>query len=326
MLRLVLKYSYCLFLSVLVLLMQVKSTLAEVKEENKLVVEGYNVCEKLKGEGDSWIDDTHTFLSVQFCEPSGWFDSFFSNERIDEEVRAGTRVRWQNDYILTEGGIWKYTSNIRASFKLPKAKKSINLIFESDEEETLQDIVPENEQEIKADLGLLYELTKSERAKFSVRVKLSPSIIFRYHYRYPISETFTMKYTQEWFRRDNADGTLSRIDFEKNIYDDLLLRQSNSVMRSETYQGKKWANSLVLYQHINDKSALSYESSVTGVSASETYTTNTRLGVRYRKNFYRKWLFYEIAPAMNWSKPLITDERTAVWEILFRLEVNFVNL
>ncbi|MCK4704564.1 MAG: hypothetical protein KAT90_03710, partial [Gammaproteobacteria bacterium] len=223
-------------------------------------------------------------------------------------------------------GIWEYTSNIRASFKLPKAKRSTNLIFESDEEETLHDIVPENEKEIKGSLGLLYELTESERAKFSVRVKLSPSITFRYRYRYPISETFTTKFTQEWSRRDNADGTLSRIDFEKNIYDNFLLRQSNSVMRSEKFEGKEWANSLVLYQHLTDKSAFSYESSVSGVTKPDRYTKNTRLGVRYRRNILRKWLFYEIAPAMNWSKPLITDERTADWEILFRLEINFVNL
>ena len=305
---------------------QTKIVLAEVKEENKLVVEKLDVCEKLEGEGDSWADEVHTFLSIQFCEPSAWFDSFFSDERIDEEVRAGTRVRWQNDYVLTEGGIWEYTSNIRASFKLPKAKRSTNLIFESDEEETLHDIVPENEKEIKGSLGLLYELTESERAKFSVRVKLSPSITFRYRYRYPISETFTTKFTQEWSRRDNADGTLSRIDFEKNIYDNFLLRQSNSVMRSEKFEGKEWANSLVLYQHLTDKSAFSYESSVSGVTKPDRYTKNTRLGVRYRRNILRKWLFYEIAPAMNWSKPLITDERTADWEILFRLEINFVNL
>lgn len=326
MLRLILKYSCSLLLSVLVLLLQAKITLAEEKEVNKLVVEDLGVCENLKREGDSWVDDAHNFLSVQFCEPSAWFDSFFSDERIDEEVRAGTHVRWQNDYVLTEGGMWRYTSNLRASFKLPKTRKSINLIFESDEEETLSEIIPENEQEIKGDLGLLYELTESERANFSVRIKLSPSITFRYRYRYPISETFAATFTQEWFRRDNADGTLSRFDFDKKINDNFLLRQSNAVTRSEDYQGRKWASSLVLYQYINDKSALSYESSVTGVSFPEKYTTNTRLGVRYRKNFYRKWLFYEIAPAVNWSKLLVTDQRTAAWEILFRLEVNFVNI
>ncbi len=255
-----------------------------------------------------------------------WFDSFFSDERIDENVRAGTRVRWQNDYVLTEGGIWQYTSNVRASFKLPKTKKNINLIFESEEEDRLDDVVPNTKEEVKADLGLLYELTKSKRAKLSVRVKLSPSITFRYRYQLPITETFTTRFTQEWYRRDNIDGTTSRIDFEKKLNDHFFVRQSNTVMHSEAYQGEEWSGSLVLYQHLSDKSALSYESSVQGITDPDTYTKNTRLGVRYRTNFYRKWLFYEVVPAMNWNKELITDEREKAWEVLFRLEVNFVNL
>lgn len=313
------------FLLVLICLVQVKGAYAEevkeIKQEDKA-----SVCERLKGEGNSWFDKTHTFLSIQFCEPSVWFDSFFSSARVDEEVRAGTHVRWQNDFILTEGGSWSYASNLHASFKLPSAKKSINLFFEDDEDETLRDIVPGSDTESGGNLGLLYEITESERANFSVRVKLSPSITLRYRYKWPVTDTFTTRFTQELFRRDSADGTISRIDFEKKLGDDFLLRQTNYVSKSESFEGKEWANGLVLYQHLTDKSALSYESSVSGVTKPDRYTKNTRVGIRFRQNFYRKWLFYEIAPAVNWNKPLVTDERLGAWEVLFRLEVNFVNL
>ena len=305
----------------------VKNSSAE--EAEKTIIreeESVSICEQMKGEGLEWFDEVHRFLSVEFCEPSVWFDSFFSDERIDEEARAGTHVRWQNDYILTKGGTWAYTSNIKASFKLPKAKKSLHIIFEGEQEENLRDIVPGDTEEAKGDLGLLYEITESERANFSIRVKLSPSVNFRYRYQYPVSDTFTTRFTQEWYRRDNADSNTSRLDFEKRLYDDFLLRQSNAVTHSESFQGEEWVHSLVLYQRLTDKSALSYESSMTRSTAPTTYVTNARLGVRYRKNFYRKWLFYEVAPAVNWPRPLVTDEREPAWEILFRLEVNFVNL
>ena len=317
------KISY-IFLLVLLSSVQVKHAYAEGSEEIKQEDEA-SVCEQLKGESDGWLDEAHTFLSIQFCEPSVWFDSFFSDERIDEEVRAGTRVRWQNDFILTEGGDWSYVSDFHASFKLPKAKKNISLIFEDDEEDALKDVVPGNEEN-RSNLGLLYEVTRSERANVSVRVKLSPSITFRYRYKWPVTDTFSARFTQELSRRDNADGTVSRIDFEKILHDDFLLRQSNSVAHSETYDGKELENSLVLYQHLTDKSAVSYESSISGVTKPDRYTKNTRVGIRFRQNFYRKWLFYEIAPAVNWNKSLVTDERLGAWEVLFRLEVNFVNL
>ena len=314
-------------LIVMMFAVSVKDVLAEESEKKVIKEErSIDICEQMKEEGVEWFDEVHRFLSVEFCEPSVWFDSFFSDDRIDEEVRAGTHVRWQNNFVLTKGGEWTYTSSIKASFKLPKTKKKLHIIFEGEEEEILRDVIPGDKEEVKGDLGLLYEITESERANFGVRIKLSPSILFRYRYQYPVSDSFTTRFTQEWYRRDNADGNTSRLDFEKKLYETLLLRQSNSVTHSEEFVGEEWQHSLVLYQRLTDKSALSYESSMARVTAPETYTTNVRLGVRYRKNFYRKWLFYEVAPAMNWPRALVTDERIAVWDILFRLEVNFVNL
>ncbi|MCK5002338.1 MAG: hypothetical protein KAS57_04905 [Gammaproteobacteria bacterium] len=327
MLQLIVKKATHVFLIVMMLAVSLKDVSSE-EIEKKLVKEekSIDVCEQMKGEGVEWFDEVHRFLSVEFCEPSVWFDSFFSDDRIDEEVRAGTHVRWQNDYVLTKGGTWAYLSNISASFKLPRTKKKLHIVFEGEEEESLRDVIPGDKEETKADLGLLYEITESERANFSVRVKLSPSILFRYRYQYPVSDSFSTRFTQEWYRRDNADGNTSRLDFEKKLYENFLLRQSNSVEHSESFDGEQWQHSLVLYQRLTDKSALSYESSMSRVTAPTTYVTNSRLGVRFRKNFYRKWLFYEIAPAYNWPRTLVSDERERTWEILFRLEVNFVNL
>lgn len=286
-----------------------------------------NVCESLEGEGDGWIDDVHTYLSVEFCKPAVWFDTFFADKRIYEEGRAGTHLRWTNDYVLTEGGNWVYTSDVHASFELPNAKNKAHIIYEGEEEESLRDIAPvQQEVPVKNELGLLYAITKSEQANFSIRVKLSPSILFRYRYTWPVSETFTARFTQELYRRDNLDGRASRLDFEKRLSKVFFLRQSNSVMHSEGFTGEQWDSGLVLYQYLTAKSALSYESSATMLSYPESYIKGSRLGVRYRRNFYRKWLFYEIVPSKNWSRPLTTDEREQYWEILFRLEVNFINM
>ncbi|MDA3869163.1 MAG: hypothetical protein PF589_04305 [Gammaproteobacteria bacterium] len=297
-----------------------ESEVEEIKKEQKP-----NICDSLKGEGDGWIDDVHTYLSVEFCKPAVWFDSFFADKRIYEEGRAGTHLRWTNDYVLTEGGNWVYTSDVHASFELPKAKNKAHIIYDGEEDERLRDVAPVQQEPAKKDLGLLYAITQSERANFSIRLKLSPSILFRYRYTWPVTDTFTTRFTQELYRRDNLDGRSSRIDFEKRFSKALFLRQSNSVMHSEGFEGEQWDSSLVLYQYLSEKSALSYESSTTRLTYPESYIKASRLGVRYRRNFYRKWLFYEIAPAKNWSRPLPGDEREQSWEILFRLEVNFIN-
>ena len=291
----------------------------------KKIVDDKSVCDELKSESDTWYDATHTFLSAQFCSPAVWFDSFFASERVDEEFRAGTHARWRNDFIKTEGQGYDYITTFKAKFRLPKAKKKLNLIFEGEEEESVEDIVPSNREEAKADLGLLYELTESERANLSLRIKLSPSATIRYRYTLPVSETFLTRFTEELFRRDGAYGHSTRIDFEKKISENFALRQSSAGKRAENIDGTNWDMSLTLFQRLSDVSALSYESSAVGVTEPENYVTNSRLAIRYRRNFFRKWLFYELVPAVNWPRLLATDERKQVWDFMFRLEVNFIN-
>jgi hypothetical protein len=297
----------------------------EIVKEKKSVSKK-TVCDELRGESDSWLDVAHTYLSAQFCGPAAWFDDFFSSERVDEEAHPGTNIRWRNDFVNTEGQGFNYITSLSAKFRLPKAKKKLNLIFEGEQEEAVGDIVPANRDETKANLGLLYELKKSRRQNISLRVKLSPSITLRYRYAYPITETFLTRLTEEVFRRKGVDGHTTRIDFEKNLSQDFFLRQSNAATLAENIDGTDWETSLVLFQRLSDVSALSYESSVVGLTRPDDYVTNSRLGVRYRRNFHRKWLFYELVPAVNWPRELITDERIQVWEFMFRLEVNFSSL
>lgn len=303
------------------------SAIAEAEqEESGQLPEKQNVCDELRGESNSWYDVTHTYLAISFCRPAVWFDNFFADVRTDEEFRAGTRVRWQNDFVNTEGRGFDFVTKFSASFKLPKAKKRINLFFEGEEQNALQDVVPETEREARGALGLLYEVKETARGNLSLRIKLSPSITLRYRYRYPLSETFISRFTLELYNKDGDEGATTRLDFEKRLSSDFFLRQSNTVTTAESLEGNEWGAGLVLYHHLSDVSALSYESGVSGKTRPDDYVSNTRIGIRYRRNFYRKWLFYEIAPAVTWPRSLITDERNQAWEFLFRLEVNFVNL
>jgi hypothetical protein len=88
---------------------------------------------------------------------------------------------------------------------------------------------------------------------------------------------------------------------------------------------------LLLYQRISKKASISYESSVSGITEPESMATNYRLGIRYRRNIHRDWLFFEMTPAMTWPITLSEDrseiitERRSVASIILRLEVHFGN-
>lgn len=286
----------------------------------------YAECTVDKEEDANLIDDVHIYLNESFCNPAVWFDSFFSDERIDEEVRPGSNLRWQNDYIEDEFGVSKYTTKFRGSFKLPKASKKLRLVFEGDPEDSVSDIVPSNTEDSESNIGLLYEITRSPRASLSSKLSLSPSLTIRYRYSLPVSEHFTTSFTQQLFYKDSAFGASATVDFIYSFSEDLILRQANNLGRREDDDASKWFTGLTLLQRLNEKSALSYESSYNGTTEPEVFATNARIAVRYRRQIYRKWLFFEVAPEVTWPRELITDKRKKTSAVFLRLEVNFVNL
>ena len=278
----------------------------------------------------SWYDETQIYVNSRFCEPALWFDNFFASDRVFNEGAAGTYVRWRNDFTYDEEEYFKFDSNLSFSVELPGAEKRLRLTFESGEDETLRDIAPGQEAATNT-LGLQLDVKQNERSKFNISISLSPRIRLRYRYTYPVYESITLRFTQEVQREEAIHSARTLIDFEKLFKNQLFFRSSSEGKVSEEYDGVDWLQAFVLYQRINKKTSLSYESSASGITEPLTIATNYRLGIRFRKNFHRKWLFYEIAPELTWpvtfdeERQEITKHRRSKWLIFFRLEVHFGN-
>ena len=299
-----------------------------IRAEDSSAVEAIkqSECMRSTAEGNDWLDITHQYINESFCEPVVWFDSFFGSDRIDEEVRPGSHVRWTNDFIQTEGTGFEYVTKVRASIKLPKASERLKLVFEGEQEGAIEDVIPATEEDVKTDVGLLYELFQSQRSNINIKINLSPEISLRYRYAYPFTETLLTRFTQTFYQTDEDIGNQSRLDLEKRMNENLLLRWTNITEDSQLIAGAERTSALVLFQKLSKISALSYESSVTSRTIPEAYNTNARLAIRYRRNFYKKWLFYELVPEVTWPREFIADERIQVGAFMFRLEINFINM
>lgn len=283
-------------------------------------------CIVVDGGDSNPLDDLHDYLNSSFCTPAVWFDSFFSNERIDDEVRPGSRVRLQNNYLKDEFGVSTYTTKFRGSFRLPQASKNLRLVFEGDPEESVEDIIPSSIEETESQIGLIYELLQSQRAKLNLRVNLTPSATLRYRYNFPISELFSTQFIEQIFYKDSSFGSSTQVDFIKPFSQELIFRQSSVVSRVQDDRESIWSLSAVLFQRLSAIDALSYEASYSGTSEPEIFSDNQRVAVRYRRQFFRKWLFYEVAPEITWPRKTPNEARTETKAIFLRLEINFVNL
>ena len=279
----------------------------------------------------SWYDHTQIYINSSFCKPALWFDNFFANDRVFNEGVAGTYVRWRNDFIYDEEERYKSEIGLSFSVELPALKKRLRLTFENDEDEDLRDVAPGNGEDTTNSLGLQLDILKKTRSKFNVSVSLSPRIRFRYRYTYPIFEDLTLRFTQEVQRKESVNSTRTLVDVEQVFNQQFLFRSSTEGKTSEEFDGVDWLQAFVLYQRINKKTSLSYEASVNGITKPQTLATNYRLGIRFRKNFHRRWLFFEIAPEVTWpitldeTRLFVVKERRSKWLMFFRFEIHFGN-
>ncbi len=278
-----------------------------------------------------WYDSTHTFINEKFCEPALWFDNFFATDRIFDEGVAGTYIRWRNDFTYDEEEYFEFKMRLTASVQLPAMENRLRLTFESEEDEDLRDIVPGTGDESPNSLGLQLDFFEKARSKFSASISLKPRIRFRYRYTYPFNETITLRLTQEVQREESIHSATTRFDYEKLFDESFLFRSTTEGEVSEDFSGVDWVQALVLYQRINRKTSLSYEASARGISKPLWQAIDYRLAVRFRKNFHRKWLFYEISPEMTWpitydeNRLLIEQDQRSKWQLFFRIEAHFGN-
>jgi len=312
-----------------------ETTIEEVLEEYEIyrIVNPEDPCDRgldTYTYEKSWYDETQIYVNSSFCEPALWFDNFFGSDRVFNEGAAGTYIRWRNDFTYDEEEYFDFKSNLSFSVELPGLESRLRLTFESGEDETLRDISP-GQESTTSTLGLQLDVKQNERSKFNISISLSPRIRLRYRYTYPVVESITLRLTQEVQREKAVNSARTLVDFEKLFKNQLFFRSSSEGKLSEEFEGVDWLQAFVLYQRINKKTSLSYETSANGITEPLTLATNYRVAVRFRKNFHRKWLFYEIAPELTWPVTLdeerleIAEDRRSKWLIFFRLEVHFGN-
>jgi hypothetical protein len=111
-----------------------------------------------------------------------------------------------------------------------------------------------------------------------------------------------------------------------------MLRSSTDGFVSEEYDGVDWSQAFSLFKRLDRRSSVSYEASAVGITRPDPLVTNYRLGVRYRQNIHRDWLFFEITPDITWpiglseDRETVVQERHSVMSLIVRFEVHFGNM
>ncbi len=276
----------------------------------------------------NWLDNTHGFIVHHADNIAEWFDGFFGDARMEEEAPYST-VRLRLEAAWDENSDFDHDISLRGKIRLPKLNKRLSLLFQDDDEDS-RDELNVDEQDSPDDVALQY--TAREKNNYRIDTKLGltssldPKASIRYRYRRPVNDDIFGRFSTEvGYKGGDGAALRNRLDFDKTLDAKRVLSWNNRADWKEDEHGVEWSTSLVLNRRLSHKQAIAYYLSVAGQTQPESdgLDNSYGLGLRYRQNIFRPWLFYEVQPNYRWAKYENHSSRDGAAGIFFRLEAVF---
>ncbi len=264
------------------------------------------------------------------------FDAFFLTRReLEERDKSYVRVRFSQ--LFNSLSSEKTRAEVRAKLHLGRSKKKLKLVIEDLNDDTAQNIGRSDNKESPS-IGVERSSGKvlGIKPKYSIGFRgIDPYVRARYYYEtelglgwkfhpvqtflYTLEEEFS-ELTEFYFDKPTSENTMFRFVADRGTEDRV------DGMRYDTYL--QWfytprdhaglsftlgANAHTKYQNtiIDSDPPLIHE---------ENRVYNYSVYVRWRENIWKKWLFYEITPGVNYHEE---NDYRPNYNILFRVELFF---
>ncbi len=272
----------------------------------------------------NWVDTSHAIVTNRAQELTEWMDAFLGDPEYNaEQAESFLRLEAINEWDEDDGNSFRL--RLRGKVQLPKISRRVNLVFAGDEGDDLT----EEERRAEDRVGLQYKVREGGRSRFDATLSYSSGNIrpgVRYRNDGAFTDVISYRYIQrlQW-DSDEEFFTTGTFDTNFKLDQDSILRWSNRAVWGEDTDGVEWRTRLSLRErrHVNSKRplVLRYFGAINGVTRPDSFVKNYRLGVVWRRQVYRDFLFAEIEPAFNYRRKELEDDREGFWIIVLRLEI-----
>jgi len=150
---------------------------------------------------------------------------------------------------------------------------------------------------------------------------LNPFARFRATRPFELPDLWDGRYQQSfyYFHRGGF-GVKAQLSFERPWGEKYFWRIKTEGNWQDETNNTSLAQIFSLQQSLSDKAAMVYEMGVLGVTKPSTQTSGYYSTVRYRQQLYRDWLFWDVVPAVSWTR---TTDFDPVYSITTRIEILF---
>lgn len=278
----------------------------------------------------SWVDSSYNYATDQAQTLSQWMDSFFGVPNYEVELPESlVRIDFISDWDDEDG--LNNNIRLRGKLQLPMLSKRLNLVFSDESGDELDlDNRSNDERNLDTGVGLLYEVSEGKRSRFDLTMginwnKLRPGV--RYRYQGALGNAGNYRFTQR-LQYETGEGAYATTQLELNraLGDNAIVRWANKGEYGEERDGVEWVTRLSLFQRHKvtkrrRKLGINYFGAVNGVTDPDSYVKNYRLGVLFRRQVYRPYLFLELEPAYNYRKRKPDEKRQFAWSVALRFQI-----
>jgi hypothetical protein len=277
------------------------------------------------------IDTGHAGASARVRALGAWVDRFFTDEEYEAELNESW-MRVRLDGFAEEYAGLDVGARIRLYLKLPGLNERVRLeILSNAEDQEIEGSAgvgppPADAVNDSVTAALSYFFSNKERRSVSARLGLkfdgitpNPFVGARYRERVPLGDDTNFRFVER-VRFYTLDGLESRtsLQLEHTLEEDRLFRVSldGTWLQEESFF---YSLGFSVSQPLGEKSAIQYEIS-NGFMTSPHRLDQVTLRLRYRRQIWREWLTFEVAPQI--AAPRSRDYQP-VPGIYLRLEATF---
>ncbi|MCI2285686.1 hypothetical protein L3081_22780 [Colwellia sp. MSW7] len=260
---------------------------------------------------DDWLFGFHDAISDSVYGTAQWFDSFFASDEIDgTKTESSLRVRVGEPRARD---LDVFTQKFRLRLKLPNLEQKIDFIFsdELDDNQGNNDYKGQNLTSKGGDtFTAAIRLINSNKANRFIdsRIGISSGDLFakvrlKYLTEFAENHLFEFQPSIYYYLKDGlGKGIFSEYNY--NYSKNKQFRTNISVRFSQAFEGYKWKHESYFLRQIDRRQASAIGFVIQGENNAKRgfVADNYKLSYLYRANAYRKWLFFEVEPFLEWPE------------------------
>jgi len=296
---------------------------------------------------DGTIDRSHAFFDRKINQVVSWFDDFFADKARPDTEKSNIKLKLTNELRAEEGENVKFHSALRAQLRLPRLQKKIKIvIIEETREEAVAPVpfdpgtpvanTPTTTNSLRAlntELRYYAHETKTAYAFLAVgsRFVWLPETFVRSRllWRRTFGDnTFISPSVTPFWQDHLGFGVTPQLDFGHPFPHDHIFLWANSATFFKNRSGFLWGSEVSLSRILSPVTAIAVAVGASGATRPSLVEDRFKLGAnnyrvsgKYRRNFFRPWLFLELVPETNWRREE-AGKREFIPAFTVRLEIN----